>query len=78
MNVNLTREQAAELLQLLEGALRDLSHEIAATDNPRYRGQLNERRQLLAEVSESIRPALRDETLVAAEAVERELAHPGG
>jgi hypothetical protein len=40
----LTDDEAAELLDLLDGSLGDLSSEIADTDNPSYRLALKERR----------------------------------
>ena len=47
MKIELTNEQAAELRELLQGALGDLSSEIADTDNPSYRDGLRARRVLL-------------------------------
>ena len=76
MNLELTREQSWELHLLLAGALRELSHEIAATDNARYRSDLAARRQLLSDISDGldqVAPRASE-----ADAVERELAHPGG
>jgi hypothetical protein len=50
MQLELSEGQCAELQQLLEGALGDLSSEIAGTDNPEYRQGLRERRTLLEAV----------------------------
>jgi hypothetical protein len=79
MNLALTDSQAEELHLLLEQGLRDMSHEIAATDNALYRVDLVERRQLLASVSARLRD-LRSVPVAATdtgEALERELARPG-
>lgn len=50
MLVELTEEQCAELQQLLESSLGDLSSEIAGTDNPEYREGLRHRRAVLESV----------------------------
>ncbi len=50
MLLELTEGQCAELQKLLEGALGDLSSEIAGTDDPEYRQGLRERRALLEAV----------------------------
>lgn len=47
MELKLTEDQASELTQLLNGALGELSHEIADTDDPRFRRQLRDRRVAL-------------------------------
>jgi hypothetical protein len=47
MRIELTDEQAADLRDLLQGALGDLSSEIAATDNFEYREGLRARRASL-------------------------------
>ena len=44
MQLTLTDTEATELRDLLDGALGDLSSEIADTDNPGYRLGLKERR----------------------------------
>jgi hypothetical protein len=44
MELTLTDDEASELQDLLDGSLRDLSSEIADTDNPSYRLTLKERR----------------------------------
>ncbi|MDE3086663.1 MAG: hypothetical protein KGJ77_07840 [Acidobacteriota bacterium] len=79
MNLALNDAQAEELHLLLEHGLRELSHEIAATDNALYRVDLVERRRLLADVSSHLRE-LRAVPVAATdtgEALERELARPG-
>ncbi len=50
MLIELTEGQCAELQQLLESSLGDLSSEIADTDNPSYREGLRERRSVLESV----------------------------
>jgi hypothetical protein len=50
MLLELTEIQCAELQKLLEGALGDLSSEIADTDNAEYRQGLRERRGVLESV----------------------------
>jgi hypothetical protein len=50
MLLELTEDQCAELQRLLEGALGDLSSEIAGTDNPEYRQGLRDRRAVLEAV----------------------------
>ncbi len=50
MLLELTEVQCAELQKLLEGALGDLSSEIADTDNAEYRQGLRERRGVLESV----------------------------
>ncbi len=50
MLVELTEEQCAELQELLESSLGDLSTEIAGTDNAEYREGLRRRRAVLESV----------------------------
>jgi hypothetical protein len=50
MELTMTEVEAAELRDLLDGALGDLSSEIADTDNPGYRLVLKERRTRLQAV----------------------------
>ncbi len=50
MTLQLSDEQAAELRSLLDAALRDLSHEIAATDNADFRSGLRQNREVLESV----------------------------
>jgi hypothetical protein len=52
MKIELTDAQAADLVELLRGALGDLSSEIAATDNAAYREGLRNRRASLDSVLE--------------------------
>jgi len=52
MKIELTDAQAADLVELLRGALGDLSSEIAATDNAAYREGLRNRRASLESVLE--------------------------
>jgi Rv2632c-like len=54
MDIRLTEIQASELLALLNENLREMSHEIAATDNGHYRMQLMDRRHALEEVAASL------------------------
>lgn len=80
----LTVAQAQELASLLEVSQRDMSSEIADTDNPEYRAQLKTRRRLLVEVSDMLKgllagPEQQDQLLGGKpEELMRELAHPGG
>jgi hypothetical protein len=50
VQIELNEGQCAELQQLLEGTLGDLSTEIAGTDNFEYRQGLRERRSILESV----------------------------
>lgn len=77
MNLEMTDQQGSDVDALLEVTLRELSHEIAATDNSHYRAELVARRDRLAEVAAALRPLVRSRTFAEAEAVERELSHPG-
>ena len=77
MTLELSHEQASELAGLLDGALRDMSHEIAATDNAGYRSELMERRRLLNEVADALQAIVPSYSLEESEAVIRELSHPG-
>jgi hypothetical protein len=54
MHYELTPEQASELDTLMDSTLRDLSYEIAATDNSQYRAMLIERRNLLRTVADAL------------------------
>ena len=84
MNLELTKEQAEELADLLDSSLRDLSSEIADTDNPGYRAKLVARRERFAEVTAALGALLRpDGPLLESlertpESLEQELSHPGG
>lgn len=77
MNLDMTDKQASDLDALLDAAVRDLSYEIAATDNAGYRAELMARRDRLVEVAAALHPLVRARGLEEAEAVERELSHPG-
>lgn len=54
MTRTLDREQLAQLAELLSDALRDMSHEIAATDNAHYRAGLLDRRRNLEHIRAAI------------------------
>ena len=54
MAYQLTNDQAAEVAALVREELRDMSYEIAATDNSRYRVHLTERRAVLLDVMERL------------------------
>jgi len=54
MTLQLSDEQAAGLRSLLDTALRDLSHEIAATDNADFRSGLRHGREVLESVRHSL------------------------
>jgi hypothetical protein len=53
----LTNDEAAEVVALVREELREMSHEIAATDNSRYRSLLVERRGLLLDVVDRLTKA---------------------
>lgn len=55
IHLDLDGAQAQALSDLLDAALREMHHEIAATDSPRFRAELAVRRVAL----EGIRSALR-------------------
>ncbi|MGO9341578.1 MAG: hypothetical protein ACLP6E_03520 [Acidimicrobiales bacterium] len=61
MVLELSTDQARELRALLDGALGDLSHEIAATDNAEYRMIIRERRDILAAIRSNLETAAVDE-----------------
>lgn len=54
MRVTLSEEQASELRGLAEVALREMSHEVAATDNSRYRAELIARRHRMQEAVKAL------------------------
>lgn len=54
MELTMTDAEASELRDLLDGALGDLSSEIADTDNPGYRVALKERRERLRSVQDKL------------------------
>ena len=57
MQLVLEDDEANELRRLLEGALSELTSEIADTDNPQYSRDLQARRDLLRAVEEKLAPA---------------------
>jgi hypothetical protein len=79
MHLELTIEQAQALNRLLEQSLRELSHEIAATDNAEFRAELNEYRDRLVEVTGALSPLPTEVPGVSPPppGFIRELAHPG-
>lgn len=79
MHLEMTMEQAQALDSLLQQSLRELSHEIAATDNPAYRAELNEYRDRLTGVREALSRLLTEAptTSAAPPGIVHELAHPG-
>ena len=80
MKLSLNTEQALELRMLLDEALREMSHEIAATDNAGYRNGLVDRRRRLTELSDSLESLLGTDMtpdVSGPDAVIRELARPG-
>jgi hypothetical protein len=54
MQFQLTPEQVSEIATVIDATLRDMSHEIAATDNSRFRAQLVNRRNLLRSVADAL------------------------
>jgi hypothetical protein len=54
MKLELTGDQASELRLLLDSALGELSHEIADTDNPRFRQRLRDRRVALEAIAHEL------------------------
>jgi hypothetical protein len=79
MHLELTMEQAQALDTLLEKSLRELSHEIAATDNAGYRADLSRYRDRLAQAKEVLGRSMTGVpgVLSSAPGAVRELAHPG-
>lgn len=79
MNLTLTAEQAEELQGVLQVTLRELTHEIAATDNASFRAALVCRRARVAELFDMVSqqmlvPLTFDD---GGDALLRELARPG-
>jgi len=54
MEVQLSDDEVRELSLLLDGALGELSEEIAGTDNARYRATLRDRRQHLVTIRQKL------------------------
>jgi hypothetical protein len=81
MHLELTMEQVQALNTLLEQSSRELSHEIAATDNAAYRADLSEYRDRLVEVTGALSRLLTEAPSVSSPAPApgfvREFAHPG-
>jgi len=83
MNLVLTDAQAHEMRSLLEAALREISHEIADTDNAQYpdnaqhRLGLVTRRRLLNEIADELGRLIVGATPTDTEVLVREMAHPG-
>jgi stress response protein YsnF len=77
MNLELTKEQAEELADLLDISLRNLSSEIADTDNRGYRAKLVARRERLAEVAAALGALLRPDGPLL-ESWAQELSQPAG
>jgi hypothetical protein len=81
MHLDLTIEQARALHRLLDRSLGELSHEIAATDNAAFRGELSDYRDCLVAVAEAITRLVAEgpevSPLAPAPGLARELAHPG-
>ena len=81
MHLQLSDDQARELDALLESTLGDLSYEIAASDNPRFRSALTERRRLLLGLDNHLKAVISADgegSEVAPVLLIEELAHPGG
>ena len=81
MDLALTPAQARELEGLIASGLRDLSHEIADTDNPEFRRDLTLRRQNLIEVGATLVTLLQAAGMATgpgSSPLAREVAHPGG
>jgi len=77
MNLTVTDAQARELRVLLEDSLREMSHEIAATDNAAFRSGLVDRRRLLSEVADELGRLVVHGAAADADVLVREMAHPG-
>jgi len=56
MDIQLDEDQARELRTVLEEVLRDLSSEIADTDNASFRAGLEHRRRILRQVRARVEP----------------------
>jgi hypothetical protein len=57
MEIRLTDKEVAALLDLLEGHFRELSGEITHTDNPGFRQQLREQRDVLLGIRQRLESA---------------------
>jgi hypothetical protein len=79
MHLELTIEQAQALNRLLEQSLRELSHEISATDNAEFRTDLSSYRDRLVEVTGALSRMVTETpgfSLMPSGLVQ-ELTHPG-
>lgn len=54
MDLALTDEEAELLREILDSVLRDLSYEIANTDNASYRSQLRSRRERIQAILQQV------------------------
>jgi hypothetical protein len=54
MKLELTPEQVSELAKVIDSTLRDMSYEIAATDNSRFRAGLVAHRNVLRAVADAL------------------------
>lgn len=54
MNLTLADEDVALLRQILDEVLRDLSYEIADTDNSKFRGRLRTRRERIEAIHRQV------------------------
>lgn len=76
MRVELTNDQAAQLLSVLQQELRELSRLALTTSDARYRAELSLRHGLLDEVVQAIGAAGGPHAGASTE-LEKEMAHPG-
>jgi hypothetical protein len=78
MKLEINVEQAKALHELLLVSMREMSHEIAATDNAAYRAELVHMRDRLGEVTGMLdRELVPAPPQVEGDAILRELSHPG-
>ncbi len=60
MHLDLTDDAASLLREILNSAVRDLSHEIADTDNSTYRAELRDRRDAVRSILDDVGGPLPD------------------
>ena len=60
MHIDLTDEAAALLREILNSTVRDLSHEIADTDNSGFRAELRDRRDAVRGILDAVGGPLPD------------------
>ncbi len=60
MHLDLTDEAAILLREILNSAVRDLSHEIADTDNSTFRAELRDRRDAVRSILDQLGGPLPD------------------